>query len=582
MIRIILSAGGLLMLSTKLGAQTETFDKEFERTSQVIVMLAADYAGTPEYGAGIAFGRRGDRVFIATADHILRKGSQEPTHVWVGFRSLPGKRLEATVVKHGLDEGIDAGILAVDGIRALGIDPCMIPFDRLSSLDSLTRGNDASPVGNPNGVAWAMPVTPDKVARVDGADIIFQSTFLSRGHSGGGLLSWSALILGMTIADEPPFGRAIRIDTLLNRAKRWGYPVRMTTPLDKGWTELHVVAADTDTARIREVLSECSSINAKNDHQSTPLHLAAAYSTPAVIGILLKAGADVNSRDADGDPPLEWATEKGRVENARALVRGGAKLGLKNAQGRTSLHVAAREGQFEMVRFLVGAGADVNASDEGKRLPLDLADSVGIMRFLIGAGAKVNGRRLCDRMEYDRTEAVTILLRAVVDINAPTCGGDPPLAFAANAGKLEMVRLLVAAGADINAKGSGNRTALYYAIYHQHGEIEEFLFAHGANARSLENEDREQLLGYAVEDGRVSTVKQLLAAGTDPNKSQTRNSRLLDAAIEQEDTAMVRALVKAGADLTEDWDGILPLRRAMDKRLTAIVEILRAAGAKEE
>lgn len=191
--------------------ETEEFDKQFEKTTQIIVMIKADYGSTPEFGAGIIFSYGKDKVLIATAYHILHKGLLSADNISVSFKTNPDKSFKATVIKTPAADDIDLAVIEVDNLKKQDIDICALPFDYLADSASLKRRDSVYSVGNPNGVSWAIPPDPDRVAQVSGNNIVFQSTFISSGHSGGALLDKNGLITGMTVADEPPLGRAIDI-----------------------------------------------------------------------------------------------------------------------------------------------------------------------------------------------------------------------------------------------------------------------------------------------------------------------------------------------------------------------------------
>src|SRR5262249_29505687 len=150
------------------------------------------------------------------------------------------------------------------------------------------------PVGNPNGVSWAIPVKPDNIAQVNGSEIVFQSTFISSGHSGGALIDTEAKLIGMIIADQPPFGRAITLESVLQQVKQWGYAARLVTyyPPSPGPSPLHVAAMNGNLVDIKNLLAQCNNPNEVDDYYVTPLHLAAAWGKIEAMSSLLKAGAN--------------------------------------------------------------------------------------------------------------------------------------------------------------------------------------------------------------------------------------------------------------------------------------------------
>lgn len=195
---------------------------------ELVVMLEGRVDGAPVIGAGVIVGRRAGVVYIATANHIVRKGLSEASELTAAFRSAPGKRVSATLLSN-VERNIDLAVLSVDE-AALGAS--LLDSLRLDLLGTKApmRGDSVYLIGQPQGRFWQVPVTPDVVAEVSFGRIRFQSTIISPGHSGGALYNAEGMIVGMTVEDDPPFGVAVRIDDILTTLKRWNYPVQLSQP----------------------------------------------------------------------------------------------------------------------------------------------------------------------------------------------------------------------------------------------------------------------------------------------------------------------------------------------------------------
>ena len=304
------------------------FEKELESTSQLVVMLSVKFAGSPEFGSGIIVGREKDRVFIATAYHVLHRGSDHPV-IGVRFKSDPNRELVAKLLKY--DEALDLAVLTVEKLLTEKTNPCQLRLGRLGDVNALSRGTGVFSVGNPNGVGWAASVEPEKVARLTENDVVFQSTFIKKGHSGGPLLNEDGLIVGMTIKDEPPFGQATSIEVVLSSIKRWGYAVQLGKALQNGMTELHMAVVNKDAGAITKLLTDCGP-DVVDDDKATPLHYAARHETLELITLLVRAGADLNALDVDGIPPLGEAIQFRNFEVAKALVKAGAKVDIQEVR----------------------------------------------------------------------------------------------------------------------------------------------------------------------------------------------------------------------------------------------------------
>jgi ankyrin repeat protein len=591
LIRILLVAGGTP--SALLG---QDFDNGFEKTAQLIVMIDVDYGDTPEFGAGIVFGRDGNHALIATAYHVVHRGPTQPSRILVRFRTMRDTPVEAKVLHHGLPGEMDLAVLSVDTPKSHGFDVCALPFARLGNAASVQRRTLVSPVGNPNGTPWGVPVGPDQVSGVEGNEFVFQSAVISSGHSGGGLLDSNGNLLGMTIADQPPFGRAINIDAVIKTLKQWGYPVRISPVLDKGWTPLHLAAANGDLATITSLL-DCDGVNVVDDHKSTPLHQAASKSRgdTEVMSLLLKAGANIEAQDADGDTPLSWAAENRNVEAVQFLLRAGAKTESRNHSQETVLYVAAKQWYgvqyrgYEVVKLLISAHADVNALDAGGVSPLEILgrggpdgrlgggpEVVETAKLLVAAGGKLRASALVLLAEGGRSPNDLMRLEAVLpgvtNLEDEVSPEGTLLDVAAAEENIDTARVLVAAGAKINGVrhnlGAHNnldiyayKTPLFLAIKHglkdgmapRAKELVPFLVAHGGLVRvpGTTEAQLEELLRDSVVASWKTAVEILLAAGTNPNAPEylkhSASIGILSIAKEKGDQDIVKLLVDAGA-----------------------------------
>jgi hypothetical protein len=227
-------AAALTVLAPKWVA-TQQAQPPGERVLDLIVMITGQLDGAQRGGAGIVFGGDNDRLFIATANHVVRSGPfddiwHEATDLRVRFRTRRDSELEARLTSH-FDSDLDLAVLAIEGADRHGLNIRNFPTDRLRHPDNLVRGDEVYPVGYPNFVEWGRPVTADRLADVHSDLLTFQSNFIAKGHSGGALLNGYDLeLIGMVVADEPPFGRAIDIYAIARKLAAWEYPVKLQLP----------------------------------------------------------------------------------------------------------------------------------------------------------------------------------------------------------------------------------------------------------------------------------------------------------------------------------------------------------------
>jgi S1-C subfamily serine protease len=217
LIRLSLVATCLCSVAPSLFA--ETLD---ERARQLVVRIDATFPGVTKFGAGIIFARANGRVYIATANHVVRD-TQAATSVSVSFGTLPGEQFSGSVLAP-LQTQLDMGVVYVPDTN---LPRDLFPTRVIGNVGLVKRGDAMFPVGHPNGASWEIPVVPDHVSQAVAGTIRFQSGFVRNGNSGGALMDEMGNLFGMVIEDQQPDASAISIDTVLNTLRNAGYPIQL-------------------------------------------------------------------------------------------------------------------------------------------------------------------------------------------------------------------------------------------------------------------------------------------------------------------------------------------------------------------
>jgi Trypsin-like peptidase domain len=224
MVVVILGAIMIVTPSVDLRHEQEPAEplRNEERIKPLVVMIKCRVGNTENFGAGIIFGSSDNRIYIATANHLVRQGSEETQDVRVELKWLPGESVEAKLLENA-DNNLDLAVLSVVG----KIGQPSLSFEQLGDPAILKRGDAVYSIGNPRGHKWSVNVAPDRVSGKSGDVISFQSNFIGPGHSGGGLLNQAGELVGMIKADEPPDGVAVSIRSVIDALSRWGYPIKL-------------------------------------------------------------------------------------------------------------------------------------------------------------------------------------------------------------------------------------------------------------------------------------------------------------------------------------------------------------------
>jgi ankyrin repeat protein len=234
------------------------------------------------------------------------------------------------------------------------------------------------------------------------------------------------------------------------------------------------------------------------------------------------AARRAEARAAVRDDALLEAVAKKDVVRVRALLREGVRPVASSATGTPVLHVAARLGAVEVIRVLLEAG-----------VPVEVKERQGLLRTTLGVAA-----------DEGHVEAVELLLAHGANPNHLSWNNTPLLLSPASSGHCAVVKALLARGAQVRQSDRNGSTPL---------EV-------------------------AARNGHLACVIALLEAGADPNKANTFGWRPVHYALEH--PAVLEQLLRAGANPhAHDPEGVTPLKRARDRRLTDSVRLLEEAGA---
>lgn len=217
----------LLVLGLGLGAwasaQAQSANPAPPGARELVVRVRSWFGegGELEVGSAVIVGADAERIYLATARHVVRKG-EPASQVYVTFDGQADSVL-ATASDSARND-IDIAVLTIPRPALTGEFP---RFDRLGDVGKLRFGDAVSPMGCPQGVCWGVPVPADRIVGIDRQGIIFQSLFVKGGSSGGALFNQYWEVVGVVTEDEPPRANAVPIDEVLALVRAWGYPVHL-------------------------------------------------------------------------------------------------------------------------------------------------------------------------------------------------------------------------------------------------------------------------------------------------------------------------------------------------------------------
>ncbi len=282
----------LLLILFIVAGQTWAQTKDLNKSFSTVVMIEGKQQGSTSFGAGIVIGSRAGRIYIATANHVVRSGRTPATDIKVQFRFLPGEKYPAKLLDTK-NRDLDLAVLSVTA-PAGEIPVSEFKFKVLGDSSQLKRGSDVHPLGNPQAQAWGVALSPEKVDSIKVSKIVFQSSYIQKGHSGGALLDSCGDIAGLIVTDSPPTANAIRIESVLQELQRWNYPVNMiktggcapvTKPTpsvdEKPVKPVEKVYLDTGTSKNFEISQSGSLAYFMYTPESSRVHTITVVSKPA-------------------------------------------------------------------------------------------------------------------------------------------------------------------------------------------------------------------------------------------------------------------------------------------------------------
>jgi ankyrin repeat protein len=176
---------------------------------------------------------------------------------------------------------------------------------------------------------------------------------------------------------------------------------------------------------------------------------------------------------------------------------------------------------------------------------------IPLMLLSVAAYAATAGNTaLVDAVKNQDSEAVRLLLKQHVDVNAAEMDGTTALHWAAHWGDLETVDALLKAGANVTALNRYGATPLSEGVRIGSEELVNKLLQTGADPNTLVTSQAETVLMKASRDGNLGAVKALLEHGAEVNaKENFRGQTAVMWAAAEGHAAIVSLLAAHGADL---------------------------------
>lgn len=339
--------------------------------------------------------------------------------------------------------------------------------------------------------------------------------------------------------------------------------VTRDTPQGRVLGDVEMMIAGAEAGRLDVVvylLNQGLDPNATGGKGFTALIVASGRGHVGIIDLLLARGADVNKANDVGWSALMEAAFRDQDKTVMHLLKAGARMdGFESVNGLTALMIAAKGDRLDAVTAMLAAGADAKAADQ----------KLGLTALHL---ALVSPR-------HSSSEIAAELLISGVDPEHKAKDGYTPLMSAVDSGKIAKISLILSEAVTVDAQTKDGRRALTIAAGNGHGKLVERLLSAGAKADG--GSAKITALTQGVRASSDETVKLLLAAGADPNRTAADGRKPLMLAARAGLNETVRTLLDKGADVNgrNTKDGSTALMWAANNGHKQLVEYLMDRGA---
>lgn len=350
-------------------------------------------------------------------------------------------------------------------------------------------------------------------------------------------------------------------------------------------TPLILASYTGEVETVRWLLDQRVDPNGRNDNAETALHTSggAASGSEEIVKLLVGAGADVEAKDGNGRAPLVVHAQEGHLGAVKILLERKANVDARDKDGVAAIHAASENGHVDVVKALIAAGATIDVAMRSGATALHAAadkGAVDVAKVLLAAGASrasltKEGFSPLGLAIVRGGDAIVALYDQPGDLNEKAGPPGAALHVAASHGKATFVARFLEQKANVDAPSEG-LTPLMHAIVQSHADVVKQLLAAGADP-NLVGRLGVRALSIAAMVGSEDIVTQLLDAGAKLEATNPQGGTALRAAADAGKIGVVRLLVKKGANArVVDEFGKQPIDYARENGHVDVVRYLES------
>ncbi|KAK2004200.1 ankyrin [Colletotrichum falcatum] len=366
-----------------------------------------------------------------------------------------------------------------------------------------------------------------------------------------------------------------------------------STEPGQDWTPLYYCALNGYADCIELLLDHGADPNHQDLQQGTALMRAVDEDAQGAVELLIKRGMDINRRDFLGRTVLHsaavncsWGTMEYFLKDVPDI-----EIDAQGDSGETPLHDSCKRLDPHGVSLLVDAGARCDIKDNEGRTPVDIAtvmkqpDILELLKKADGYSNTVGVRikkTLREAVVADPSEVLQVRIANVSleEINTSSAFAGTPLHVACRYGRADVVEMLLHAGADTELTNSFGRTPIWIAVELGHLDCVRVLLDHGVDVQKSPYNDI-TLWEQAVADRHTDIALMLIEHGAQLDKSSAYLQKALRLAAYEDNIAVVRRVVEAGASIYQKLSGYTAVDWAEAKEATVVLDYFATLDGKE-
>ncbi|XP_028131929.1 uncharacterized protein LOC114327487 [Diabrotica virgifera virgifera] len=351
--------------------------------------------------------------------------------------------------------------------------------------------------------------------------------------------------------------------------------------------ELLAVVNGDDLNRVKALVSQGASLEAKDNSDNTPLHNACNNGHVKVVEYLVEEGASLKVKNKDGETPLHVAAQHDSILEVIEFILNRDLSGINDItnNGRTPLHLAIQGNKPSTVKLLLKKGASIAVKDKNGKTPLALAiqeDYTNIVQMIEQIQSDLD-EELLTAVQDGNLNKVEGLVSQNANVNTTDIYSWTPLHWAAFKDRLEIARFLIEKGADINAadKGPYGKRPIHVAAENNNKDIIEFFLGKKAGINDTDKQGYTPL-HYAAWRGRLEVTQLLVDRKANINAADTSTAgkKPIHVAAENNNENIIGFLLSKGVSIDDaDKNGRTPLHYAAEFDQFEVAKFLIEKGA---